>query len=215
MSVSSPFFSQFSAKDVEQEETARKRFKKPPKSISPAIRKSAWDLHIGIGVTEAFCPLCDTNKIRRDENSGFDAAHIIAQKWFTGQLSALYLIPSCVVCNNETAAMCILDFLFVRGGKRLPLLRRLIMRLYDAFVAQHERELDSDFKMAHRVLDHLYGTKAWSTGGIQNATAIYEMARTEQVGVMAFRAGELSMELQQLAQEMANLSNAEIRTVKI
>jgi hypothetical protein len=32
---------------------------------------------------------------------------------------------------------------------------------------------------------------------------------------MAFRAGELSMELQQLAQEMANLSNAEIRTVKI
>ncbi len=214
MKVSSHFFTDEPEQRAE-EENLRKRFKRPAKSVPVAIKRSAWDLYIGVGVTEALCPLCDTNTIRRDANSGFEGAHVIAQKWFDdGALSVLYIVPSCTMCNNECSSMCLLDFMFVRGGKRLPLLRRILMTIYTAFVAQHQHALSADFRMAHRVLDHLYGSHKWSTGGIQNVVPIFEMARNEQLHALSEKAASLSRQLQDVAAEMQQLAEAEVKPLK-
>ena len=69
--------------------------------ITPAMKRTIWDIHIGIGYKTAKCPLCSLSELSNNVNSGFEAAHIVADKFFTDKLSVLYLYPSCKVCNNE------------------------------------------------------------------------------------------------------------------
>ena len=69
-------------------------FKKPRKGISATLRQQIWDIYIGIGLKSAQCPLCGLKTIyNTQKNSGFEAAHIIADKWFTNDmpLNCLYL----------------------------------------------------------------------------------------------------------------------------
>lgn len=183
------------------------------KNATPTLKRAVWDMHVGPGVQQTLCALCGINKIYQNQNNGSDLAHIVARKFFTEELSIFYLIPSCKSCNSECENLCVLDFLWVRG--RVTPLRRLIMVIYQAFVAHHQDELAHCDRQAWRVLEHLYGPSRFPLGGgVQNTKAIYEIARTEQYAALVAEAAELARQQQALSTLMRALMEAEIKPMK-
>jgi hypothetical protein len=181
------------------------------KTVSAVLKRQVWELHLGRGVQEADCPLCKRNRIAQNKNSGFEAAHIIARKWFTEEnMSIYYAYPSCSGCNNECRDMCLLDYLFVRH--RLDELRRLIMAIFNLYVTEHVHEMAAEQRVAWKVLDRLYGPETWKcSGGIQNTKAIYELARAEQYQSLVNRAAEQTRALEETSKEMRALMESEIK----
>jgi hypothetical protein len=192
-------------------------------TVTPALKKAIWDMYIGIGVQEAFCPLCGTNRLNQRTNSGFEAAHIIANKWFyaagaaaatvTTASAVYYLFPSCSSCNNLCRDYSIFDYLYCQN--QLKPLRRMIMAVFNAFVTEHEHELHAEDRMAWLVLDRLYGggpNGRWKAGGgIQNAKQIYEIARVEQYHCLVQQTAALTRQLQETATTMERLMTSEIK----
>jgi len=183
------------------------------KAVTPTLKRAIWDLHVGPGVKEALCPLCGVHGINATQNSGFEAAHIVARKFFVGDLNLFSFVPSCGGCNNECEDLCVLDFLWVRA--RLSPLRRIIMTIYNAFMAQHAHELAYADRMAWRVLEHLYGPSRYPAGGgIVNTKAIYEIARAEQYFALVEECMALAAKQQALAIQLRALTEAIIQPMK-
>lgn len=190
-------------------------YKKPKKSITPTLRQQIWDLHVGIGKKSALCPLCNHKTIYSSKiNSGFEAAHIVADKWMGNtELTALYLFPSCDVCNNECSDFTVLDFLFNRG--RIGMLRKVIASIYKAFCDFYENELPLENKIAPKVLHYLYGSDRFPAGGgIVNTKAIYEIARQVHLSLLVKHAKELSEQLDKTNTEIQNLLEYDIKPMK-
>lgn len=183
------------------------------KGVTPTMKKAIWDLYIGIGVKEALCPLCGVHKIYSTLSNGFHAAHIVARKFFVGDMSIFYAIPSCDVCNGYCDDLCVLDYLWVR--ERFTSLRRIIMIIFEAFLARYAHELAEEDRMAWRVLDHLYGSARWPAGGgIVNSKGIYEVARVEQHAKMVEESARLVAQQQALSTQMRALMDSTIRPMK-
>jgi hypothetical protein len=188
--------------------------KKTP-SITPKLRTQIWETYMGVGVRSDVCPLCGVNQIQNfQSNSGFQACHVVADKWALKELNVYYLYPGCATCNNECGDVCLLDFLFARG--RLDQLRAMIAAIFKAFSAQHQDQLSFVEGQAWRVLDHLYGPKRFPAGGgIQNTQPIYELARRVQQQLLLERIAILSKQLQELCARLETVASAEIKTMRL
>ncbi len=193
-----------------------KGFKRPKKTATPALRKSIWELYIGFGVQEATCPLCGLYKINQSINSAFEAAHVVARKFMDDEdtLSVYYLFPSCAVCNNECRDQCIFDFLYNRQ-RHIPL-KRMIMAIFNAYVAQHDHELAMESRMAWMILARLYGKQRYPAGGgIVNEKAIYEIARAAQYAQLVEKGAKLVRELENNALHMRQLLECDIKPLTL
>jgi len=180
------------------------------KGVSASLKKSIWDIYIGVGVKRALCPLCGIKYINANTNAGFEAAHVVADKYFYEEVSVLYFYPSCDVCNNDCADLCILDFLWLRA--RFAKLKEMIFAIYHAFISMHEGDLANT--MAPSILDFLYGPDRFKAGGgIQNRKQIYEIARIVQYNELREKSAELNRQVQKLGKEMEELLNYEIKTL--
>lgn len=178
-------------------------------TVTPLLKRRIWDLYIGPGVKQQLCPLCSVYQISLVTNSGYEAAHIVADKYMTEELTHYYLYPSCASCNNECRNLCILDYLFTLG--RMRELRGLIGKIYRVFVTEH----DEATRYAWTILEHLYGPGRFPAGGgLVNTKAIYEIARGEQLLALGEEMTTLSKRLAQLASEFRDVSAAEIKTLK-
>jgi len=182
--------------------------------MNASLKRAVWDMYVGPGVKETLCLLCGIHQINSNLNSGFEAAHVIARKWFANEkLSVFYLMPSCKSCNNECGDLCILDYLFVCS--RIAALRRVIMTIYNAFLTLHIHELAPAERMAWRVMEHLYGPSRFPiNGSIVNTKAIYEIARVEQHAALVQEAAQLAAQQQALSIQMRALMEADIRPMK-
>lgn len=188
--------------------------KKSNKSITKTLKTAVWDMYVGIGKTEALCGLCGINRIRNGTNSGFEGAHIIARGFLTEDLTVYYLYPSCAVCNNECKELCVFDFLYAR--QRIVELRKMIMTIYKRYVMEHEHELDPQDRLAHLILDHLYGPKRFPLGGgIRNTKQIYEIARAEQYEYLTAQTREKERELGEIQMQRILLWDAEIKPMRL
>ena len=179
--------------------------KKRKTSITPALRKAVWDLHIGMGVTEAVCPLCNLNRIYRNTNSGFEAAHIVPDKWMVDdKLTTLHLFPSCSGCNNDCGTLNIFDYLWCRGFH--DVLRRMIWAIFGQYIRERPQEKNSQ---AWKVLDHLYGRERYPTEGyIVNCTGIYRLATAVQIQKVSDESTELAAQLKTNADLIERLATA-------
>jgi hypothetical protein len=187
------------------DEEVKPYIKKVRRGVSSALKRRIWDTYIGPGIKEQLCPLCNVHRISATVNSGFDAAHIVAEKYLTEDLSHYYLYPSCASCNNECKDMCLLDFLFCIG--RIKELRNVINNIYRVFTAEHEPEF------VWKILEHLYG-RFPAGGGLVNTKAIYEIARGEQLKVLATKMSLLAREMETASREFRDVTSAEIKTMK-
>jgi hypothetical protein len=185
--------------------------------ISPKLRAQIWETYMGVGNRSDLCPLCGTNQIQSHQsNSGFQACHVVADKWMSSQqeASVYYLFPGCAVCNNECADVCLFDFLFARG--RHAQLRAMITAVFKAFSAQHQDNLSFVEGQAWRVLDHLYGPKRFPAGGgIQNTQPIYEVARRVQMQLLLERIEVLSKQVKEAYARLETIASAEIKTMRL
>lgn len=162
-------------------------------TITPAMKKTIWDMHIGIGFKTAKCPLCGLSEIFCNVNSGFEAAHIVADKHFTGQFNVLYLYPSCKGCNNDCEDMCILDFLYCRG--RIDVLRRMIWSIFSQYQREHPEEPDNK---AWKLMRFLYGPKRFPVnGGIVNERQIYDIAKNVQAQMLTEETAKLLKQVEE------------------
>ena len=179
-------------------------------NVSATLKRAVWDTYIGPGIQDAPCPICGLSRIYQTRNSGFEAAHIIADKYcITDELSVLDLYPSCSSCNNDCSNLCLLDFLW--GRERIAQLRDVIWRIYQAFSIRFCDELNQYDRMAWKVLQFLYGSKRYPAGGgIQNERQVYEMARSVQQTKLVARAAELAVQMEQNAADLRRLMEAKI-----
>lgn len=175
-----------------------------------------WDMYIGDHLREALCPLCGLARIHKTQNSGFEAAHIIARRWFKPsdtEMNKYYGVPSCTSCNNNMGDRCVFDYLFCM--QRLPQLRSLLRIVYSAFVAEHQLVALGPERLLWNVLDHLYGPKRFPLGGaLYNSKAIYEIARNVQLEALMQEAAALTAQLQRLVTEHRLVTEAEIKPVR-
>lgn len=192
-------------------------FKKQKNNITPTLRQQIWDIYIGIGIKSDLCPLCGLKIIySAQKNSGFEAAHIVADKWFTKDISlnCLYLYPSCASCNNECQDHTVLDFLFIRN--RMTQLRRMIEQIFVTFVNMYETVLEPQHRVAPMILQHLYGTKRFPAGGgIANEKAIYDIARQVHYDLLVKRSVELLKQMQENNKEMQLVLEYEIKPMRL
>lgn len=178
--------------------------KKRKTSITPALKKAAWDLYIGIGIISTKCPLCGIVEVSRNTNSGFEGAHIIPDKWYTDTLTILYLFPSCEKCNNDCSTYNLLDYLWCR--ERYDILRNMIWSIYSHYIRERPQEKNSQ---AWKILDHLYGRDRFPVEGhIVNRTGIYRLATAVQIQHIAEETAELSRRLKENADLAERLSIA-------
>jgi hypothetical protein len=62
--------------------------------ITPKLRTQIWETYMGVGVRSDACPLCGVNQIQNyQSNSGFQACHVVADKWSLKELNVYYLYP--------------------------------------------------------------------------------------------------------------------------
>jgi hypothetical protein len=188
--------------------------KKISNNVTPTLKKIIWDMYVGIGKQEALCGLCGINRIKNNTNSGFEAAHVIARGFLTEELTVYYLYPSCSVCNNECKELCVFDFLYAR--QRIVELRKAIMIIYKRYITEHEHELEPQDRLAHLILDHLYGPKRFPAGGgIQNTKQIYEIARSEQYEYLREQTKELERQLGEIQIQRSWLWDAVIKPMRL
>ena len=183
-------------------------------TITSNLKRAVWDVHVGSGIKEATCQLCGIRKIYAVQNSGFECAHIVARKWLANEpLTIYYLYPSCTVCNNECASLCLLDYLYVR--ERIAPLRRLIMSLYECYVTEHKHELAQDQRQAQLVIRHLYARPEFLEGGLQNVKQVCELARQEQLELLRERISGVVAELGALTAQIKTVADAEIKPLQL
>lgn len=189
-------------------------FKKSSNNATPALKKIIWDMYVGIGKQEALCGLCGINRIKNNTNSGFEAAHVVARGFLTEDLTVYYLYPSCSVCNNECKELCVFDFLYAR--QRIVELRKAIMIIYKRYTMEHEHELEPQDRLAHLILDHLYGPKRFPAGGgIQNTKQIYEIARSEQYEYLREQTMQLERQLGEIQMQRIWLWDVAIKPMRL
>jgi hypothetical protein len=181
------------------------------RSISQDLKRAIWDTYIGTHKKEEVCPICSLQKVYQIINSGFEAAHIVAEKFMGDvELSVLYLIPSCSSCNNEMRDICLLDYLYVRG--RLNQLKRILRIIYNQFISLHV--LNGEDKCIWKILDYLYGKNRFPAGGgLANSTGIYEIARAEQCAIISEQLSTLAEQVQNLTKELLIVTNSKIPTI--
>jgi len=188
--------------------------KKPSNNITPTLKKAVWDFYMGIGVQKAICSLCGINIIYGNTNSGFECAHVVARNFFLEELSIYYLFPSCAVCNNQCRDLCVWDFMYARN--RLGPLKKAILTIYKFYIVEHEHELAPQDRMAHLILDHLYGPKRFPIGGgIHNTKQIYELARMEQYEYLREESLKLERQLEDMHIQRRRLLEAEIKPMRL
>jgi hypothetical protein len=154
---------------------------KPNTTIASDLKNAIWDLYIGRGLKTSPCPICGTSDMQRNSTAGFEAAHMIADKWMTDKtkLNVYYLYPSCRSCNLNCRTDCILDFLYCR--MRFRELRILINAVCTTYISEHDDSLDLRNRLWAFILKRLYGSDTWkSGGGLVNENAIYRIADEEQ-----------------------------------
>lgn len=188
--------------------------KRSASNITPTLKRAVWDLYMGIGVQKALCSLCGINVIFGNTNSGFECAHMVARNFFYEELNVYYLFPSCATCNNQCRDLCVWDFLYVRA--RLGILRKAILAVYHYYLVEHQYDLASHDRLAHVILDHLYGPKRFPLGGgIQNTKQIYEIARDEQYQDLRLKTIELEKKLEEIQTLRRQLWEAEIKPLRL
>jgi len=179
--------------------------KKRRSGIPPVLRKAVWDIYIGPGVLYTKCPLCGVEELQRNMNSGFQAAHIVADKFMTDTLTSLYLYPSCEKCNNDCTAMCLLDYLWCR--ERYDVLRDMIWSIFSHYIRERPTEKDSQ---AWKVLDHLYGPGRFPAGGgLVNCKQIYRLCTSVQIEHIMEDCTRLTEEIQRRNKTLKNLLTAD------
>lgn len=184
--------------------------KKSTGEISVALKRIIWDMYIGPGIMHTMCPLCGVQDLSRDYNSGFEAAHIVAKRYFQGDITKYYAYPSCRSCNNECRDACILDYLYNNG--RLAQLRTLIRIIFKAYSIEHEHTLAHESRLAPIIIKHLYGPQRWvGGGGIVKEKEIYEIARSEHYEILVTEANELATKMAFNSKLMCILTGTEIK----
>lgn len=186
--------------------------KKSRGNISPDLKRAIWDLYIpgGAATKTAYCPLCGKGVIERNVNSGYEAAHIVADKFFPPgrKLSIYYLYPSCSSCNNLCQDLCILDFLYLYA--RYKLLQQMMENIYHIYVEEHPN-LSLKDRLIWNVLHHLYGGEQFSAGGgLINQKPIFEMAKSVQLRHYTLQVEEASDKLRKLSGELYEVAMSEI-----
>lgn len=181
--------------------------------VSATLKYAIWDLYIGSSVKKTVCPICNVNVLTRNENSGYEAAHIIARRFFVGDLSVYYAYPTCNVCNNQCVDMCLIDFMYIRGN--LHALRKFIVSIYRAYICEFEHTLALEDRYSWRILQHLYGSERFSAGGgIENTKAIYEIARTEELHLLTEEAERTAKKLREISDKMCVVAQTKILPTK-
>lgn len=184
---------------------------KTRKKIPQAMRMATWETYLGVNTKEGSCLVCGINKIYRNQTTGFEAAHIVADKFFVGELSPLYLIPCCSGCNSECSEICILDYMWCRH--RLDALRHVITCIYRCFIATHSHQLGQH--LMWKILDFLYGSERFKAGGgLVNTKAIYELARQVQLDMLVKESRSLSQKLEENGRLLRDLMDSEIKPLK-
>jgi hypothetical protein len=186
-------------------------FKKPRTNADSNLKKIIWDRYIGPGIKETTCPLCSTYKIENNVNSGFVAAHLVASKFVIEEkLNIFHVFPSCSSCNSECGDLTVFDYLFCR--QRINALKRLVKSVYKVFIEENGNILTNEHRLIWKVLDHLYGnTRYPAGGGIINTKPIYEIARGEQLVLLADTLTEKTQELVKLSNEYQLVASSEIK----
>ena len=170
--------------------------------ITPALKTLIWARYIGPGLNKASCPLCNMYELQRNANSGFEAAHIIASRWYAeDKLTVYYAVPSCAACNNECNDACLLDYLYCRG--RMNALRHLIRCIYAAYTEENPNETHN---IVH-IMSRLYGPARFKAGGgLVNTTEIYNIALAEQTTLLTRQLQTLTQKLQETSAELVALT---------
>lgn len=177
--------------------------------VSATLKKAIWDLYIGVGIQRTLCPICNVNTIANNTNSGFEAAHVVARRWFDGELNVYYAYPSCNVCNNQCEELCLLDYMYIRNN--LHSLRRFIISVYKAYLCEHAHTLALEDRYSWRILQHLYGEERFSAGGgIVHTKAIYEIARAEELNLLAEEAAAVSKRLKEISDRLCVVAQTKI-----
>ena len=168
---------------------------------------------MGPGIKEASCPLCGINVIRSaSAKYGFEAAHIVAFRFFHDEPSVLYLYPSCSTCNNECEDLCILDFLYNAG--RIDQLKRVMSSIHRIYAGQNP-DLSPELLFVHHVMDHLYGRKRFPAGGgIDNDYDIYSIARSMHMKLLNDQILQHNQALRKTLDEIDLLSASVIKRKK-
>jgi hypothetical protein len=185
-------------------------------AITPNLKRAIWDVYVGAALQEAPCLLCRRNPIYRISNSGFQAAHVVARRFFDPsdtKISVFYVIPSCAACNNDMGDMNLFDYLYTLN--RMHALRSLLLAVYKMYMEQHHHAMPVDAcneRLIFNVLQHLYGKTRFPLGGhIENTNHIYQIARIEQLNMLVEEALTHTIALQRLANEQRLLMEAEIK----
>lgn len=160
--------------------------------MSKNLKKQVWETYIGPHIKTTMCPCCKINKISNDQICGYEAAHIVADKYWKPEqkLTVLYLFPSCSACNNDCRDINLFDFLYCRG--RFDALRKLIRDIYQAFLSIQMDMINPNADIIHYILDELYGKEKFPAGGfIVNREEIYRIAKSEQLQLIDEQLKEL------------------------
>lgn len=186
--------------------------KKKSNPVSQTMKRALWDMYIGLHVKQAKCLLCGTADIHLSFNSGYDSAHIIADRYFDKQMSVYYAIPSCKSCNNICNDMCVIDFLFTTN--RLDTLRKVIRVVYKTYIQENTHSLAPEARLAYAIIHHLYGPDTFRFGGIQNTKPIYEIARMVQYHDLLEESRMVAHKQLEINKQMTLLLDPEIRPLK-
>ena len=175
--------------------------------ITPALKKTIFEMHYGPNVNQGTCLLCGIAKVYKSRNSGFEAAHIVSAGYYIGKLNRYAVVPSCASCNNECDAYCIFDFLYARH--RYAALKRIAWTLWCCYKEENPEECAKYDHIMFRFMYDFFGKERYKAGGgISSERAVYDLFRQHQVDMETKELARLSEEMGRKSQQLQHLLEA-------
>jgi hypothetical protein len=163
---------------------------KRQKNLTDKDRKTAWEFHIGTHAKEAYCLLCNVNKLVKNDIGSWQAGHVVARDYLddpTLLSNPLYLIPCCAGCNLETTSDCVFNVLWER--RKADAIKSICKRIFDSYKEMNSQHVLYYDNMIWKLVRGMYGFERHSLGGgirlayeepIYKMLAIYQVSLLEQ-----------------------------------
>ena len=182
--------------------------KRKRKSTPVGCKRGCLTIHAGPHAKSMTCLGCGVETVEFTKRAGWDASHIVADKYFGDvTLSKYDLVPLCSQCNQDMDTMCFWEWILdVRG--RTTQFKEAAYKIFKAYNQEHVSEqVESCWEL---VLVKLHGSTRFPKEAIIQDERCFKNAKrilkSHQFEKLQERTRKLNQEIIEIRQLMSRLT---------
>ncbi len=139
---------------------------KQKKTLAEKLREDSWRLHYGANLKRAMCHFCGVTELSFNDKMGWQAAHVVPEKFATHHHHVYNLVPCCAACNRSMGTDNALDYLW--NANRTAALKTVCTNIYAAVAGRADDATHMNVMYdgcIWKLIQKLFGSDEHTAGG--------------------------------------------------